>query len=110
MKTMIDILLQHGIICPRLSPIDKKELGIKKKLELYHGVDKNSHYTAIIHLQTKSRFIQKNVLDIEALFQLIKEKIGHNCKHKIVVLQSPLCSKAEARLKTNGWRVIIDTV
>ena len=110
MKHTVDILRAHDIVIPKLTPLNNKDLGIRKKVTLYKGVDVNASYVLIIRVFQKSRFLRKNVLEIETILRQTKAKLGHNFKKKIILIQAPLCSKAEFELKEHGWRVILDTI
>ena len=110
MKHTVDILTKHHIITKKLTLLDNKFLGIRKKVMLFNGVDLHASYLFIVVVSQKSRFLRKNVLEIEEILLQTKAKLGHNFKKKIILITAPLCSKAENELKEHGWRIILDTI
>ena len=106
MKELVNVLLKKNYIYRSLKEIDKKTLGSRKKIDIYEGVDTNSYYAAIFVLVQKSRFLRKNADALEMLYQKLVEVQDHNFKHKLLIFQMPLCSKAKALLKERGWRFI----
>ena len=106
MKKLVNILLEKNYIYKSLHEIDIKTLGTRKKIKIYEGVDPKSYYTSIFVLNQKSRFLRKNADDLESLYEKLKVVQDHNFKHKLLIYQMPLCSKAKALMKERGWRFI----
>ncbi len=108
MKEITSYFSNKNIIFKEISEILPKQLGSRKKIQIYSatGIDKN--YYAIFIINSKSRFIRKNAQDLLDLFSKLVEFKGHNFKKKELLISSPLCSKAKAFLKENNWRVRID--
>ena len=86
--------------------IDNKQLQTRKNIAIYEGVDFDRYYTGIFYLVQKSRFLQKDVLVLEALYEKLKLLQDHNFKKKILLFDMPFCSKAKSLMKEQGWRVI----
>lgn len=97
MKEIIDLLRKNGIICKRLEEI---KLNTRKKIKGYLGVNIKNEYCFIVVLEKKSRFLKK---DIETLKNILPN-INFRHKKKILILNSPICSKAKEELKE--WRVL----
>lgn len=105
MKNLTGYFNAHNILFKEIHCVDPKSLESRKKIEIYAatGVDKN--YYAIFVLNSKSRFIRKNAEELIALCGKLAELQGHNFKKKILLIGSPLCSKAKEFLKQNEWSV-----
>ncbi len=103
MKNIIKILLSKKIILKKVEPFDLSELGTRKKIQLFDGVDTSSNYVCIFVIEKKSRFLQKDVLELEKLFEKLVQFKGHNYKKKILVYKMPMCSKAKNLLKELKW-------
>ena len=54
------------------------------------------------------RLNQKNADDLMALCETLSSHVDHNFKKKVLLISSPLCSKAKAYLTDNKWSVYID--
>ncbi len=108
MKDIVEILLKKKIICKKLVQIDNKDLKTRKKIRVFEGVDLKSYYLAIFYIEQKSRFLRKNVEEIEVLYEKLKIVRDHNFKKKIFIHKSPLCSLAKDKLKELKWKVISD--
>lgn len=105
MKKLTTYFLDKNILFKKIEQIDLKELKSRKKLALYCALDIKKSYYAIFIINSKSRFIRKNAEDLMLLLNnliLLKE---HNFKKKILLISSPLCSKAKTLLKENSWSV-----
>ena len=110
MKYIVEFLSKKNYIFKELLKVDLKLLGSRKKIELFEGVDTNSNYVAIFKIDQKSRFITKNAKEIEELLaKLIKLK-QHNYKKKILLISSPLCSKAKKYLEELKWKIYEDRI
>ena len=106
MKEIVDLLRKEKLIYTKLHLIDNKRLQTRKKIAIYEGVDFDRYYTGIFHLVQKSRFLQKDALVLEALYEKLKLLQEHNYKKKILLFDMPFCSKAKALMKEEGWRLI----
>ncbi len=106
MKALVEILRVNGRIYKTLRKIDLKNLGTRKKFELYEGVDLKSYYSAIFWVKQKSRFLRKDADIYEGLYEKLKVLQDHNFKYKILIYDMPFCSKAKALMKERGWRLI----
>ena len=107
MKYIVEFLSKKNYIFKKLLKIDLKLLGSRKKIELFEGVDTNSNYVAIFKIDQKSRFITKNAKEIEELLEKLIKLKQHNYKKKILLISSPLCSKAKKYLEELKWKIYV---
>ncbi|WP_457564660.1 hypothetical protein [Caminibacter sp.] len=98
-KDLVDILQKNGIICKKL---DRVELNTKKKINAFLGVNLKSEYCLIIEFLKKSRFLRKDIETLKTIESAFP--INFRYKKKILILHSPICSKAKEEIKE--WRVI----
>lgn len=91
-----------------IEKIEPKIIGSRKKIGIYCATSINRDFYAIFTIDSKSRFIRKNAEDLEILLAKLIEYKGHNFKRKVLLISSPLCSKAKKMLEDNKWSVEID--
>ncbi len=105
MKNMVEFLQKNGYVFKKLNKINNKDLGTRKKIDIYEAVNLKSFYVAIFKLNQKSRFIMKNANDLEALYHDLVSLQNHNFKIKVLLVNSPVCSKSKEFLKKNKWKI-----
>ena len=105
MKTIVDYLQKKQIIFKSLKEIAPKELGSRKKIGIYLGVDLKGYYADVMHLEKKSRVLRKEVGELMALHEKLEAYLDSSIKKKYIIIKAPLCSKAKALLEENKWRV-----
>jgi len=105
MKRIVEYLQQKSIIFKSLKEISLKELGSRKKIKLFLGVDLKGYYADIIKLEKKSRVLRKEVEELMFLHEKLEKYIDTSIKKKYIIIVAPLCSKAKALLEANGWKV-----
>lgn len=108
MKPLVDKLQEHKLIFKSLKPIPVKELGSRKKIDLYLGVDTKKYYACIIHIAKKSRILQKEARELMVFHEKLEAYNESKIKKKYIYIQAPLCSKAKALLEEEGWMVLVD--
>ncbi len=108
MKELTTYFTNKDIIFKQIDETMPKELGSRKKVKIYNATSVESKYYAIFIIDSKSRFIRKNADDLMTLCDKLSEHLEHNFKVKVLLISSPLCSKAKAYLKENKWSVYID--
>jgi hypothetical protein len=96
MKDVVDVLNKNGIICKKLEEI---KINSKKKIKVFLGLNLKNEYCLVVAIYKKSRFLTK---DLEFLEKIIPN-INFRYKKKILILNSPICSKAKDKLKE--WRI-----
>lgn len=105
MKELTHYFNEKNILFKEIEAIEPKILESRKKIKIFcaTGIDKN--YYAIFILNAQSRFLKKNAEELILLCGKLAEYKGHNFKKKILLIASPLCSKAKEFLKQNEWKV-----
>ncbi len=105
MKEIIEYLQQRSLIFKSFKPIAPKELGSRKKVDIYLGVDLRGYYTIVMVLQKKSRVLKKEAEELMALHEVLERYIDTKITKKFILIKAPLCSKAKALLQEYGWKV-----
>jgi len=105
MKEMVEYLQKKNLIFKSLKEITPKELGSRKKIALYLGVDLKGYYTTVMKLEKKSRILRKEAQEIMLLHEKLEKYLDSKISKKYMVIKAPLCSKAKALLEENGWKV-----
>ena len=106
MKILVDNLRTSGRIYKKLEEIQPKDLKIRNKVKLYVALDLKKYYNAIVMVSQKSRLLMKDVVKMEEIVQKMAIYRDHQFKGKILMLDAPLCSKAELAFKKAGWKII----
>lgn len=108
MKKLTTYFTNKNILFKDIKQISPKELGSRRKIDIYCATSVDSNYYAIFIIDGKSRFIRKNANDLIELCGTLSSYLGHNFKKKELLISSPLCSKAKEFLKQNDWSVRVD--
>ena len=90
-----------------IETINPKELGIRKKVSIFIVKDLNDQTAVIFQISQKSRFLQKDADNMQKIIEIVTNNIKYTITSKIILIESPLCSKAKAKLKDLQWIVII---
>jgi hypothetical protein len=106
MKEVVEYLNQKNIIFKSLKEIAPKELGSRKKVSLYLGVElKENYYALVMELNKKSRVLRKEAAELILLHEKLERYTGNKITKKYIIIKAPLCSHAKAMLEENRWRV-----
>jgi len=105
MKTIVEYLQQKNIIFKSFKEITPKELGSRKKIDIYVGVDLKGYYADVLQIEKKSRVLRKEVEELMALHEKLEKYIDSSIKKKYIIIKAPLCSKAKGMLEENKWKV-----
>jgi len=105
MKNLVEYLNHKNIIFKSLKEITPKELGSRKKVSLYLGVDLKGYYALVMDLEKKSRVLRKEAEDLMVLHEKVEQYIDSKVTKKYIIIKAPLCSKAKALLEEKGWKV-----
>jgi len=105
MKKTVEYLQKKHLIFKSLKEISPKELGSRKKLKVYLGVNLKSYYAVVIELEKKSRVLRKEATELMILHEKLEKYIESKITKKYIIIKAPLCSKAKALLQEHGWRV-----
>ena len=85
--------------------ISPKELGSRKQVSIYLGVDLKAYYTVVMYLEKKSRVIKKEAQTLIFLHEKLESHLGSKITKKNIFIKAPLCSKAKTFLEECGWKV-----
>lgn len=107
MKDIVEYLQDRNLIFKSLKKITPKELGSRKKITLYVGVDLKGYYTCVMNLEKKSRVLRKEVRELVFLHEKLEKYIDSKITKKYMIIKAPLCSKAKALLEEHGWKVFV---
>ncbi len=105
MKKIVEHYRKKGILFRSLKRIPTKELGSRKKVEIYLGVDTKTYYTMIIFIEKKSRILRKEAEEIMLFHDKLEKQIASKILKKYIVIKAPLCSKAKKSMEEKGWKV-----
>ncbi|MFK5937881.1 MAG: hypothetical protein QM497_05720 [Sulfurimonas sp.] len=105
MQMIVDSLRQKGKIYKKMQEVAPKELGIRNKIKIYKATDTHGQFWAIFAVSQKSRLLMKDVHKFEEIYAKFTIYFEHNFKHKVIFIDAPLCSKAEAAFKEAGWKI-----
>ncbi len=105
MKETVEYLQKKNLIFKSLKEISSKELGSRKKIELYLGVDLKGYYALVMKIEKKSRILRKEAGELMVLHEKLEKYIDSKITKKYMIIKAPLCSKAKAMLEENGWKV-----
>jgi len=105
MKNLVEYLNHKNIIFKSLKEITPKELGSRKKVSLYIGVDLKGYYALVMDLEKKSRVLRKEAEELMLLHEKVECYIDTKITKKYIVIKAPLCSKAKLLLEERGWKV-----
>ena len=61
MKKIVEYLQTKNIIFKSFKEVAPKELGSRKKIEIYVGVDLKGYYAVVMRVEKKSRVLRKEV-------------------------------------------------
>ena len=105
MKEIVELLNTKNILCKSLHNIMPKEIGSRKKIDIYLGVNLKGFYCLVFKLKKKSRVLQKEAKELMLLHEKIEMYKDTKIMKKYIWIDAPLCSKAKALLEENGWKV-----
>ena len=105
LKDIVEFLSKKKMLFKSMSQISPKELGSRKRLLIYLAVDMSNYYNLIIYISKKSRFIQKDAKDLIDLHNRVERLKDIIIKKRILLIDTPICSKAKGMLIEEGWRV-----
>ncbi len=103
MKEIADFLQKKNLIFKSLKPISIKELGSRKKIYIYLGVDLKKYYTCVIHIKKKSKILSKEALEIMEFHKRLEKFNDSKINKKYIYIQAPICSKAKTLFKEQKW-------
>jgi len=105
MKTIVEYLQKNNLIFKSLKEITPKELGSRKKIDLYLGVDLKGYYALVMQIEKKSRILRKEVTELFKMHERVEKYIDSKISKKYIIIKAPLCSKAKVLFEEHGWKV-----
>jgi len=105
MKALVEYLNHKNIIFKSLQEIMPKELGSRKKVSLYLGIDLKGYYALVMEVEKKSRVLRKEAGELMRLHEKLEQYVESKITKKYILIRAPLCSHAKAMLEENGWKV-----
>ncbi len=105
MKALVEYLNHKNIIFKSFQEIMPKELGSRKKVSLYLGLDLKGYYALVMEVEKKSRVLRKEAAELMLLHEKLEKYIDSKITKKYILIKAPLCSHAKAMLEENGWKV-----
>ena len=105
MKQIVEYLQKKNIIFKSLKEVTPKELGSRKKIELYLGIDLKGYYALVMNVEKKSRVLRKEAGELMLLHEKLEKYIDSKVTKKYILIKAPLCSHAKAMLEEHGWKV-----
>jgi len=105
MKKIVEKMNQKNLICKSLEEILPKELGSRKKVALYVGINLKGYYCLVMKLSKKSRVLRKEATELMALHERMESYKDTKIMKKYIWIEAPLCSKAKALLEEHNWKV-----
>ena len=105
MKALVEYLNHKNIIFKSLQEIMPKELGSRKKILLYLGIDLKGYYALVMEVEKKSRVLRKEAGELMLLHEKLEQYVESKITKKYILIKAPLCSHAKAMLEENGWKV-----
>ena len=105
MKALVEYLNHKNIIFKSLQEIMPKELGSRKKVLLYLGLDLKGYYGLVMEVEKKSRVLRKEAGEFMLLHEKLEKYIDSKITKKYILVKAPLCSHAKVMLEENGWKV-----
>ena len=105
MREVVETLAKRGIVCRRLDRVEPRELGSRKRVEIYTGVGTDAYYCLVIAIRKKSRILGKEAEELMTLHRRFEEKLGAVVKRRYLLFDAPLCSQAKSLLERKGWKI-----
>ncbi|NKQ40271.1 MAG: hypothetical protein HF962_01720 [Sulfurovum sp.] len=105
MKEIVEYFGKKGIVFKSLKTIKVKDLGSRKKVDIYLGVNIKEYFVMLLNIEKKSRILKKEVNELIELHLKLESFIGSKIVKKYILIKAPLCSKAKVMLEENGWKV-----
>ncbi len=105
MKEIVEFLQQKRLVFKSFQEIAPKELGSRKKVGIFLGVDLKGYYAVVMHLKKKSRVLRKEATELMTLHEKLETYKDTKIPKKYIIIDAPLCSKAKAWMEEYGWRV-----
>lgn len=105
MKEIVERMSNKGVIFRKLKEIRPKDIGSRKKVTLYIGVNLEKYYCLVMKISKKSKILTKEALEIIELHKEIERYNDSRIHKKYIFIDADICLKAKERLKNDGWKI-----
>jgi hypothetical protein len=95
----------HNLICKTLKEIKPKELGSRKRIKIYLGVDLKGYFCMVMVITKKSRIVRKEAMELMELHKKIEIYHNSKIKKKYISIDAPICKYAKDMLREESWVV-----
>jgi len=104
-KEIVERMSDRGVFFKKFKEIKPKDIGSRKKVKLYIGVNLDRYYYLVMKSSNKSKIVTKEVLEIMELHQRVERYNDSKIHNKYLFINSEIYSKAKDRLKSDGWEI-----
>lgn len=105
MNLLSDILVKNSLVFKKLQEIDLRSISKIKSYKIYYAIDINGFYSIIIFRNAKSRFVNRNLLIFEELFNTVLSLFDLNFTKRYFFINSQICSKSRKTLEDKGFKI-----
>lgn len=102
---IVDILIEKSIVCKQLTLVENKKLDTRKNIACFLGVDTKTNYIGVWRRFSKSRFLVKEFEEFIILKERLEALGSHRVLKNLLIVDSPICSKALHVMDKKGWKV-----
>ena len=82
MKKIVEYLQSKNLIFKSLKEIMPKELGSRKRVQLYLGIDLKEYYALVMRIEKKSRVLRKEANELMLLHEKLEKYINSKITKK----------------------------
>lgn len=100
-----EIFSRHNILLRDLRSLDFSKYSKKRNFKLFFGVDTKKMYTVVFLRFSKSKFLQKDLLELDDICLALESEFDTNIKKRVLLYKSSICSKV---LKNNNLWTFYD--
>lgn len=109
MKTVTDEIRSIAQLPPTpMKEVQPSQLGIRNRMRLFYALEKNGTASAVVVIVQKSRIVLKDVERVETIVQKLSAFCNLPFGECALMIDAPLCSKAERAFAELGYRVVIN--
>jgi len=103
MNEFNDLLIKNNIFLKKIEDITPKT---RKQIKIYLGTDIDNFYYLIVKINKKSRFIMKDLNELNSFISTIVKikNINFSYKKRVLILKGEICSKTKTQLK--DWKIL----
>ncbi len=104
MKMTYETFVKHAKQPAQIREIEPSLLKIRKKVRLFQAKEEGV-LCAVVALSQKSRVLLKDVAVLESIVEKMALYGGYDFRAKLLLLEAPICSKAQNALESQGWEI-----